>query len=298
MPSQGPATSEGNAVNSAGIAEADNTGGAMPEPLAALMAESDKNEAQYFALIETKISECMTSKGFRYTPAKYHPRQLPALHYGDVKLAKAKGFSTGDEVPPPQDADQSYLDSLSASQRDAYQVALAGEPIGPGQDNEPDVVKIKSKAGWEIVFRSGTCTSDAYDSVFGSNTEWKTLGVHVNEMTHEINSSIGTDSRMIEAWKNWNSCLEERGFTNGGDDDNDFQTNIHSDIKKRGLTGKQAKKQETDAAVASAECELEAKIPATYRTVLVEAEKKVLDENQATVLKYNELQQHAVDQAK
>lgn len=203
----------------------------VASPLAALLGFSTDpadQEAQQQRFIDQErevqqqVAECMRAEGFEYTP------QDPAafmgaspfdddLPYDSREWAEKYGFgmSTTAELEggafapttPPTDPNQAYVESLSETERAAYERALYGDMVDFDPSATPDtMVTMPPPSGCDGKARTETDVSSAFYTEF-------------NDELEELYRAMENDPDIVAAQTTWSSCMAEEGYTYAGIDE-------------------------------------------------------------------------------
>ncbi len=189
--------------------------------------------------VQEYVAECMANEGFEYTP--YLPEETFAYYgpgedlseeewtakygYGvfTMMLEEQQAWEEGtfdEQWNPEDDPNWVYQESLSESERAAYEIALWGnwenwEEPEPVYDDEGNEIWDESmEPDWAEI---GGCYNLAQAEVFpgfgGPDPElealWNELGPKQEEMWERIQS----DPRVVEANQQWASCMADAGYT-------------------------------------------------------------------------------------
>lgn len=182
-------------------------GEALGDLIGIPIGDEDEME-EYFGQLqidaERKTAECMAQQGFEYTAADYS--QLDGLGNVDTdsrEYAEEYGFGIAtDEFQDFaevfenfEDPNADYVASLSEGELAAYQVALDGEELDDSQDF----------SGFP---EFGGCRGDAFEEMFSFITVFTEFESEFSEL-EELSES---DPRVLEANKDWSSCMADKGY--------------------------------------------------------------------------------------
>lgn len=184
------------------------------------------NEAD-FAKQQQLIRECMVGQGFEYTPADTRDAGGPPRPDPDSEdFVKEYGFgistlfSSEIRFDPSDDPNSVYRNSLSDSQKKAYDLALYGQsfgdgtfsssgggavvaiPIGggPGSEGGEDGPKLAAPAG---------CVGEALKAT-GVDTSLPDSGLF--DELNDLEDRIKADPKMVAAMKKWSACMADAGY--------------------------------------------------------------------------------------
>src|SRR5437773_3278274 len=140
---------------------------------------------------EELVASCMASRGFTYRPRRDGPPQPPDPELAPVEWAEKWGFgiatSVGTSTDESLEADpnDSYIQSLSGTQRNAFFTALRGA-AEPAASSAPE-----------------GCLPLANDQVYG---RYNSVLTPVSDALESIGPDIHQDSRVAPAIADWASC--------------------------------------------------------------------------------------------
>ena len=187
-----------------------------PEAAAAQAMEDERR-------VQEAIARCMAQEGFEYVPA-VRPVTSSRLAFDQEEFAREQGFgiTTGfgregsflvEEEDGWEDPNQAIVESLSESEREAYDEVLHGpfDQSAFGEDLDPET--------GEPVFPDdpfgGGCQGQAYEEVYGAQMEmWEKLGPELQELWQRVQA----DPRFEEAERQWVVCMADRGYSYNGID--------------------------------------------------------------------------------
>lgn len=174
-----------------------------PEANAAFAADMERR-------VQESIASCMAQEGFEYIPA-VRPQDFGFFALDQEEYARERGFGIttwygeeelfssgdGDWVDPNAE----IVESLSESERDAYQEVLYGkDPFDEGGSGE---------AGSLGDLWGSGCNGKAYEEVYGA---MNTIFIELGPQLEELNQRVEADPRFQEAEEMWAGCMAERGF--------------------------------------------------------------------------------------
>ena len=177
---------------------------------------------------EELIAQCMTDEGFEYKPmensggrisfgedVEWEPDKKEWVEkYGYGIINSPYNEQMAEEPQPEQtewvDPNQEYLDTLSESEREAYSVALYGEPM-----TEEEMEEASSGEDGGMVEYDWTqygCQGYADNEVYGSSqdiwTQFEDLTTRMSELYTKVDES--PEIEKLEA--DWSACMAEAGF--------------------------------------------------------------------------------------
>ena len=150
------------------------------------------------AKAENLIRDCMAAKGFDgYTPVA----QPAGSTLGDDEYEKQYGYgiTTLYDKSDPNDANQRYRDSLSPTDKVAYDRTLYGD--------DPTATFADAVDNGDFT-RVGGCTKQATDKVFGGADVIQSLQTKLDALDDRIQS----DPRMAKAVGKWSTCMQKAGY--------------------------------------------------------------------------------------
>jgi hypothetical protein len=198
-------------------------------------AEEEARYREQEMKLQQSIAECMAAEGFEYTPyvheesfEYYGPEQdlteeERMLKYGygyfTYMLEETAAFEEGafeEEWDPSDDPNWVYQESLSESERQAYEIALWGnwenfEESGPTYDDEGN--EIWEEPDWSEI---GGCQNLAQEEIyggFGPDPEMDALYEELWPKQEELYERIQADARIVEANEKWSACMADTGYT-------------------------------------------------------------------------------------
>lgn len=224
----------GGSPGPAGTGEATSTATPDPEERPQTIAEAFAARSAVMAenqlAIEAAIQGCMAEQGFEYTAsADGGDVFIGEFDEGDFAERFGYGVSTlsgglvgdfGLGGGPREDPNQSYVQSLNDSQRSAYYEALFGaSPDGTGFAGSGATTSASgaSVAGGSddgpsfIGVGNGGCTAAANLEVYGEEQPLSFTPDLFAQM-QEMSDQVDADSRVIEAWESWASCMADAGY--------------------------------------------------------------------------------------
>lgn len=166
-------------------------------------------ETSTFILREEVVAQCMTDKGFEYIPrpAPKEAPPLPPAQPMDESWVAANGFAHPDDDGLafiwPEDTNTAYIQSLSASARDAYQEALMGAPL-----TEDEYAAL---SGEDLLLRQGcfgqaSLAQEAIDPAFSNDF------AEFRDSLEEVEAAVFRDPVMAAVVAQWSDCMADAGF--------------------------------------------------------------------------------------
>lgn len=182
---------------------------------------ADKWHAQQLA-IEELVSQCMKEQGFDYLPYIQGAffdgtAEAPGPPYGSLEYAEQYGFALVEDVPSPEptisgsaeDPNAEYFDALSASEKDAYSVALHGDPA-TWSSIEFEDGSIGVDPDWD---QSG-CSGWAQHTYSLNSPQGFDEDPELQQLTEGIeglHAKLMGDPRTDTVNQEWSVCMEEVG---------------------------------------------------------------------------------------
>ncbi len=218
--------------------------GDIPKTLADFFGYGEENrdpaadEARYREQemeVQQSIAECMAAEGFEYTPyvqdqdfAYYGPgedlteeewKAKYGYGYFTMMLEETAAFEEGgfdQQYNPEDDPNWVYQESLSDSERQAYEIALYGnwenfEQVAPEVDEEGNEIWVEPDFA-EI----GGCQNLAYEDIyggFGPDPEQEEIWQQLEPAYDDLWSRIESDPRIVEANEEWAACMADAGYS-------------------------------------------------------------------------------------
>ena len=198
--------------------------------VAAQQAEDRAKELE----VQEKTATCMAEQGFEYTP--YVPEDM-FIYYGGPEedlteeerlkkygyyffttmLEEAENFEGyEEEYKPDDDPNWARMDTMSESERQAYEKALWGD--WESFDFEPEYDEDGNEIYVEPDFTEiGGCMTLAQEEVWGGGRgfeeEMMALDEQLMPLWEDLYARIESDPRMVEANAEWAACMADRGYT-------------------------------------------------------------------------------------
>ncbi len=178
--------------------------------------------------MQEKIAECMKAEGFEYTPFIYEESVSfapPAeeedlteeewkLKYGYGMFAEMLRWEEEEEhfEEEFEDPNWEYMETLSESERMAYEKALWGD--WEAFDHEPEFDEEGNEIWVEPDFEEiGGCQTLIEQEYYGQNDEaFEELNKELEPAWDQFRQWIETDSRVAELNQKWSSCMAEKGY--------------------------------------------------------------------------------------
>ncbi|MDE0169772.1 MAG: hypothetical protein OXS29_09680 [bacterium] len=199
-----------------------------PEAAAARAMEDQRR-------VEESIARCMAQEGFEYIPA-VRPVSSSRFAFDQEEFAREQGFGIttwygredsflSQEQDDWEDPNRAIVDSLSESERDAYDEVLHGT------FDESAFGEVDPETG-EPAFPDdpfgGGCQGQAYEEVYGAQEEmWEKLGPELEEMWQRVQA----DPRFKEADREWVECMADKGYSYDGIDS--LYEDVYEDFQRR-----------------------------------------------------------------
>lgn len=275
-----------------------------PSPFESLFSEAygELTAGQYQseqAMAEQIVAECMKEQGFEYIPvdASAPPALVPsdqfdpdALQAGTLEFAKEFGYGIstwdiGDGEPADVeleqvDPNQDYVDSLSESAREAYELALHGVPPTDEELASDDWVPDPAKGG---------CYGKSTEEVWNADTAWNApqFSSLVEEMSY-VTTDLDNDPEVTAAGALWTSCMAQNGYP-GLASPWEAPDLIHVGLRDIWEIGQAPdpealaalRDKELSVATADFECSEESRFAETYRDAQFRAEQEFIDSHRA-----------------
>lgn len=191
--------------------------------------------------VQQSIAECMAAEGFEYTPFVYEQsfdyfgpgedlteedwKAKYGYGYFTMMLEEAEAFEEEayvDGFDQGDDPNWAYQESLSDSERLAYETALYGnwdsfEDTGPTFDEDGNEIYVEPD--WSEV---GGCQNLAYEEAFGGfgpDSESEAIWQELEPAYEDLWTRIESDPRLVEANQEWAACMAAAGYTFGSQED-------------------------------------------------------------------------------
>ncbi|GAB7191452.1 hypothetical protein NUM3379_21590 [Kineococcus sp. NUM-3379] len=236
---------------------------------------------------EERIAGCMREQGFEYTPDitttsasstgvwDFSSRQFVS-QYGYAVVRKPGQEDAGQRS---EDPDAEYLESLSESERDAYQAALYGSPLS-GEElaaaAEGDVDHGPAASG---------CSGEAYGEVTGENPMTSGTHAELSEAISDFYAEQPSWPELAEANSAWSDCMADAGHP-GFTAQQDAQTSILAeegalsaapDVDQEALDD--LGEEEVELALADLGCREETRYEEKFDRVAFEKEQQFVDDH-------------------
>lgn len=200
-----------------------------PQTIAEAFAARSAVMAENQLVIEAAIQGCMTEQGFEYTPGASggdvfigefdESGFAEQFGYGVSTLIGGLIGDLGLGAGIPEDPNQPYVQSLSESQRSAYFDALYGaQPDGTtssGVTSSGGAVVGGGNASGDgssfVLGGNGGCTAAAKLEVYGEEQPLS-FSPDLFAQMQEMSEQVEADSRVLEAWESWASCMADAGY--------------------------------------------------------------------------------------
>ena len=178
--------------------------------------ERAANHARQEQKVQELIAQCMAREGFEYIPVSPPVDDFDFGTHGDVEQARELGFGVStlfDRTEPPSsdddddwvDPNEEIVESLSESERDAYNETLHGTVFwsgGAGFDGDRPA-EVDGSDGSE------GCSGQALAEVFAVEEQLELLEQLDLESLAE---RIAADPRLAESYTDWSRCMAGRGY--------------------------------------------------------------------------------------
>jgi hypothetical protein len=155
------------------------------------------------------LSRCMRARSLRYTPRTPDPSLRPwELPYviDDPAWARAKGYGPGRQqilAAKRGNANQRYIDALSAVDRAVYIAALYGpNPVG---------LSVRLPSGSTITRSSAGCQAAAETALYGDLATWFRVMTVVQNADAVVVPRVRGDARYRRAVAAWARCMRAAG---------------------------------------------------------------------------------------
>ncbi len=269
-------------------------------------ADDEADQAKLRVEMENVIAECMQDAGFDYKPQEIPSDFFKELEegpeYGSEEYAREMGYGTAgtpadDEQTEWVDPNADYVESMSESERAAWDLALYGpeqqEPLEgeeePVSDGMPE-----------------SCSTKGYQETYGNTMAAWQDPAH-SELLEEMDRTwqkVQSDSQLAELDVQWSDCMNEAGFDFEKPDDAEqsvreaYDTLYNSqdpEATPDPAAEDELREQELATAIADAECKTKVGYRETFRKVQFAAEQKFVDEHKAELDAW--IEQYATDDA-
>lgn len=235
------------------------------------------------------ITACMAEAGFEY----YAPTDADVVPFvGSIgigaltpEIADRDGYSL--YLPEPaEDLDQisdlfakgnSYLESLTPSERDRYFAALEGEGDSSASESE---------SGMEVLLDG--CIGEARRELLGDRV-LETFDTFNTVQFLQVN--VWDDSEVAAAVGTWQSCMRDSGYRYEHPDEA-----VAAGIQLRG-DNVEPSGEELDLAVSDAECRLESGLISTIEEASRRMNAAVIEENEQLLATWAEIERFVLERA-
>lgn len=218
--------------------------------IASVMGAPDYNNVDQSALqqkVEEAVAACMTKEGWDYIPVKYPDQGMNVTPSDEDEVARIKREGLGityyllndgsndlvsdDPWSSFVDPNQEYVESLSESERTAYNASLYGseEEIAAATTTETD-----PDTGEEYQVQNGNlgCQGEGQKAAYGDDITsspkyWDAMQGYYQDLQQQVES----DPRVVKLNKTWSACMKTAGF--------DYAT--QQDFWEKGQTALQAR---------------------------------------------------------
>jgi hypothetical protein len=192
------------------------------------------------------------------------------------------------------------LSGLSPEQVQAWAIAYTGRPVGPddvkgGVPVDDSIIAIDVGDGGKRYFRKNSCFAVGEQAVVGDLKEWRSVDASIQAMRNEVSDKTEDDATWLSAQSKWIGCMRADGF--GSTTLQQHKAALVAAASSGREPVSAVKADEIAVATASAKCEVTLGIGITYQEVQSRIEQQVADANQATIIRFKELQQQAAQRA-
>lgn len=266
---------------------------------------SDFGEELFLAQAEeTLTARCMRARGWEYSPppskpaVAVHPSAVltPAEQWAfdDVVRASRSGFGIGDALARVAGDPR---DLLADSPPDA---AFAARPDGFLQDlqGSPDQsVIITELDGSQTGVGAEGCAAEARRAVWGTLEDYLTAADVVGFLQAE--AMTRTRSRVQDRLREWETCMEGRGWNVPGDEDLEPENIVWAAWSAYGeVDPDAAASEERRLAIAHAECSRESGLGQAFRSAYVDVATSLIVRYEGAVIETRERISEAVERAR
>jgi hypothetical protein len=169
--------------------------------------ESSQRSSWLRAAAEQRLdAACMRERGFRYPAGDPGPPPTKGLTTEDV-IGSARPASYGVTSADGQDgqpAEDRYLDSLPADQRDRYRQAFQGRA------SEKATLRLPS--GQEVTYATGGCLSQVRARLYGSAKAAIADTMAPQDVRRSFTDSLASDAAYQAALGRWRHCMAAAGW--------------------------------------------------------------------------------------
>ncbi len=180
-------------------------------------AEAEQQDLQ----VQEVVAACMTKLGFEYTPfsnsAFFVGNELD-VEWGSKEFAEKYGYGVftdpwgnydleQQQQDIPEDPNEAYAQSLSESERIAYEAALWGDP-----NDQAPTIDDDGNEYYEWDWSTAGCYGAAQHEVYGESIYENDEFTPLMERMNEIYLQAQTDPRTLDLANQWASCMADAGF--------------------------------------------------------------------------------------
>ena len=190
--------------------------------------EQIANNVRQQQQVQELIAECMAREGFEYVPASPPVGDFRVGAPGDVEYAREQGFGistyfgeSGESeylIDAWVDPNQAIVESLSESERDAYNETLYGSSFasgGFGFEGDSATATSSSEGGTvteEVeAFDDGFegCSGQAYEEVFAFDDLQE---IYEQLDLDSLFQRVEADPRTAAIYAEWSQCMADQGY--------------------------------------------------------------------------------------
>lgn len=179
--------------------------------------EMQADQMEQMRKAEESIAACMRAEGFEYTPfvPDTSSNDFAAFDFDetDREAVAERGFgmstSFGDSFGAglgsdsmPEDPNQTYVQSLTEAEREAYFTTLHGDMPDPTEVSDVD-----GEEGSNMMFEPSGCQGEAFEEQFA---QFAILEEYEDDF-EAMGERFYADPRIVEMNKSWTVCMREAG---------------------------------------------------------------------------------------
>lgn len=242
---------------------------------------------------QLSIAECMTERGFAYTPEPYDDSARQDADFsrnslGDVDAARAVGFGLSDsldeEAATRPTANGERLQHLSAAQRQSWNDALAGQQVPA--DRELANMSTDEHVGvmrWDdrtvLAWDRDSCAARAQRELHGDDVAHAAFEPRRAAIEREVKRAVGDDAEYKTALERWRGCMLRRGYHYETPDSG--REKVHDEWASGSMDKTQLRTREVEVATSSAECYQDAQLQHAEASALSRVEPSIADDHRA-----------------
>lgn len=203
--------------------------------------EQERKMAERQKQVEELVAECMTEEGFEYTPVdqrggmsfssgdewKPDDREWVAQYgYGAVDWPGREEMESA--VPDDEfvDPNQDYVESLSESERQAYQETLWGAAVMEEQTEE----QTEEGGTYEYRWEDHGCQGKAQHETDSETNVWEREEfADLQKAINQLYNELGSHPDLAELDAKWASCMADAGY-DGFSKQQDAQQSVYDDM--------------------------------------------------------------------